>query len=103
MTHVKDEKTTVVYIPISHSPPRADQIGYKIPDGVKKLSGLDSAPQWIILSECNIDTWPDGLNNLPRQQGRFHYGQMTPNAFLKIRDDFTKYYREKKVALIWRR
>jgi hypothetical protein len=34
---------------------------------VKVKAGLDSAPQWVLVSECNIDVWPFDLRALPGQ------------------------------------
>ena len=102
VTLSKDEKDHVFYLPISHVPPDGKQIGYLLPDGVKKAAGLDSAPQWIIVSECNRDVWGTDLRTLPGQPGRFHYGHLPPGFFKKIRDEFLTLVRANKVQMIRR-
>jgi hypothetical protein len=64
----------VIYLPISHTPPSADEEGIELPASVKANAGLDSAPQWVLVSECNLDTWPFDLRPLPNQPEIFHYG-----------------------------
>lgn len=61
---------TVVYLPISHTPPADDEEGIELPASVKARAGLDSAPQWVLVSECNLDVWPFDLRALPG--GRTH-------------------------------
>ena len=92
----------VVYLPISHSPPNDDQVGIELSDHAKRKAGLDSAPQWLLISECNIDLWPQDLRNLPRQPGRFHYGHLPPSEFRRIRDEFVERYNAKKVSQVRR-
>lgn len=92
----------VVYLPISHTPPGPGEIGVALPDDVKTKAGLDRGPQWILISECNIDAWPYDLRPLPRQPGMFHYGHMPPSFFNRIRDEFVALYRDKKVSKVGR-
>lgn len=92
----------VVYLPISHSPPGDDDAAVELSDHAKKRAGLDAAPQWVLISECNIDIWPQDLRSLPRQPGRFHFGHLPPSEFRKLRDLFVARYREKKVRRVLR-
>jgi PemK-like, MazF-like toxin of type II toxin-antitoxin system len=50
----------VVILPITHAPPDKDTVGVEIPPKVRKAIGLDDAPSWVIVSEHNIDEWPNG-------------------------------------------
>ena len=45
-----------------------------------RLAGrLDDAPSWVIVSEHNIDEWPNGgLSPVPGKQGEFAYGFIPP-------------------------
>lgn len=90
----------VVYRPVSHTPPSADQEGVELPDSVKAKAGLDSAPQWVLVSECNVDTWPFDLRPLPNQPDRFHYGHLPPRMFKLIRDRFVARYRARTIKLV---
>ncbi|HEY0417960.1 MAG TPA: hypothetical protein VGC80_00425, partial [Acetobacteraceae bacterium] len=46
----------VIYLPISHTPPSGEEEGIELPDGVKTKAGLDGRRQWVLVSECNLDT-----------------------------------------------
>ncbi len=92
----------VVYLPISHVPPRAGEVGIELSSHAKRAAGLDADPQWILISECNIDTWPQDLRSLPGQAGRFHYGHLPPSEFRRLRDQFVARYREKRVKQVLR-
>ena len=90
----------VIYLPISHSPPEGDEEGLELPASVRARAGLDARPQWMLLSECNIDTWPQDLRQLPQQPGRFHYGHLPPRFFRTLRDRFVERYKLRRVARV---
>lgn len=92
----------VLYLPISHIPPSDGEEGLELPDDVKRKAGLDSLRQWVLVSECNLDTWPFDLRQLPEQSGRFHYGHLPPGMFKAIRDAFVARYRAKRVGIVGR-
>ncbi|MGH7056763.1 MAG: hypothetical protein ACREFZ_02620 [Acetobacteraceae bacterium] len=92
----------VVYLPISHTVPSGDEEGVELPDNVKAKAGLDSARQWILISECNIDAWPSDLRQLPHQPGRFHYGHLPPSMFKILRDRFVARYDNRRVKVVAR-
>lgn len=87
----------VVYLPISHMPPSADQEGIELSARAKSAAGLDAGRQWVLVSECNIDAWPFDVRQVPDRPGRFHYGHLPPAAFIEIRDRFVARYRAKRV------
>ena len=90
----------VVYLPISHSAPRDGETGLEIPRGVRRAAGLDDAPQWVLVSECNIDAWPLDLRSLPRRPGIYQYGHLPPAFFNLVRDRFVALYRERTVGVV---
>jgi hypothetical protein len=92
----------VVYLPISHTEPSGGEEGIELPDDVKRKIGLDSARQWVLLSECNLDTWPFDLRQIPDQPGRFRYGHFPPNRFRIVRDAFVDRYKAKRVNQVIR-
>jgi hypothetical protein len=56
----------VVLLPITHAPPGGNTIGIEIPAKVKQAIELDDARSWVIISEHNIDEWPNvGLTPIP--------------------------------------
>lgn len=92
----------VVYLPISHTPPGEGEVGVELSAHAKRIAGLDWAPQWVLISECNIDIWPQDIRTLPGQPERFHYGHLPPREFLRVRDQFVARYRDKRVKQVRR-
>jgi hypothetical protein len=93
----------VVLLPITHSPPDAGTIGIEIPTKVRQAIGLDEAPSWVIVSEHNIDEWPNaGLSPIPGRQGAFSYGFIPPGFFAQIKAKFLELVRQKKSGAVRR-
>jgi hypothetical protein len=87
----------VVLLPITHSPPSADTIGIAIPTKVKKAIGLDNEPSWVIISEYNVDEWPNaGLTQIPGNPGIYSYGFLPPSLFATVKSKFGDLVREKR-------
>jgi hypothetical protein len=94
--------TKAVYLPISHSPPGADQTAHELTAHAKSVAGLDAARQWVVVSECNLDTWPADLRPLPGRPGRFHYGYLPPAEFERIKAKFLAHVRTKRLKTVRR-
>jgi hypothetical protein len=76
----------VVIVPITHSPPTGDTVGIEIPPRVRQAIGLDDAPCWVVVSEHNVDEWPNGgLAPVPGRPGVFSYGFIPPSLFAQIK------------------
>lgn len=87
----------VVLLPITHSPPDDATIGIEIPAKVKQAIGLDDAPSWVIVSEYNVDEWPNaGLTPIPGRPGTFSYGFIPPGLFAQIKSRFLSLARQSK-------
>ena len=79
----------VVILPITHSAPSGDTAGIEIPPRVRRALGLDDEPCWVIVSEHNVDEWPNGgLRSLPGRPGVFDYGFVPPGLFARIKEKF---------------
>ncbi|MGE0007521.1 MAG: hypothetical protein AB7S92_18290 [Parvibaculaceae bacterium] len=93
----------VVLLPITHVPPSGTTVGTEIPAKVKQAIGLDDEPAWVIVSEHNIDEWPNGgLSPIPGKSGAFSYGFIPPGLFAKIKARFLALARQKKSAAVRR-
>lgn len=93
----------VVLVPITHSPPTGDTIGIEIPNKVKKAIGLDDEPSWVIVSDYNIDEWPNaGLTQIPSKPGTYSYGFLPPSLFATVRRKFAELVREKRARSVKR-
>ena len=93
----------VVLLPITHSPPDSGTVGIEIPAKVKKAIGLDDAPSWVIVSEYNVDEWPNaGLVPIPGRPGTFSYGFIPPGLFAQIKTKFLELARQSKTSVVRR-
>jgi hypothetical protein len=89
----------VVILPITHTRPDTDTIGIEIPARVREALGLDDAPSWIIVSEHNVDEWPNGgLASLPGKPGVFSYGFIPPALFAQVKAKFLELYEKGKTG-----
>jgi hypothetical protein len=93
----------VVLLPITHSTPDAGTIGIEIPSKVKQAIGLDDAPSWVIVSEYNVDEWPNaGLSPIPGRPGNLGYGFIPPGLFAQIKVKFLELARQNKSGAVRR-
>lgn len=93
----------VVLLPITHAPPTGDTVGIEIPPVVKRAIGLDDQPSWVIVSEHNVDEWPNGgLSQIPGKPGAFSYGFLPRRLFAEIRASFLILARERKSSTVRR-
>lgn len=93
----------VVLLPITHNAPSGDTIGIEIPLKVKRSIGLDDVPSWIIVSEYNVDEWPNGgLSAVPGTDGAFAYGFIPPGLFAAVKTKFLALAKARKSEAIRR-
>jgi hypothetical protein len=93
----------VVLLPITHTPPSGDTVGIAIPARVQQAIGLDEAPSWVIVSEHNVDEWPNaGLSPVPGKPGAFANGFIPPGLFKRIKARFLELARRKRTAAVRR-
>jgi hypothetical protein len=93
----------VVLLPITQTPPSGETVGIEIPTRVKQAIGLDDAPSWVIVSEHNIDEWPNsGLSPVSDKSGVFAYGFIPPGLFSRIKAEFIGLAGQKKSGAVRR-
>ena len=93
----------VVLLPIIHTPPAGDTVGIEVPARVRQALDLDDTPSWVIVSEHNIDEWPNGgLSPLAGRPDTFSYGFIPPGLFTRIKIRFLELAREKQSHAIHR-
>ncbi len=79
----------VVLLPITHMAPTGDTVGIEIPPKVWQALSFDEAPSWVIVSEHNVDAWPNaGLTPIPGRPGVFRFGFVPPRLFARITAKF---------------
>lgn len=94
----------VVLLPITHSRPIGDTVGIEIPAKVRQSIGLDDEPSWVVVSEYNVDEWPNaGLSPIPGKPGVFAYGFIPPGLFVAIKARFLELAREKRSDAVRRK
>lgn len=93
----------VVILPITHTRPDKDTVGIEIPAKVREALGLDDAPSWVIVSEHNVDEWPNGgLAPLPGRPGVFSYGFIPPRLFAQVKARFLELYENGRTGSVRR-
>ena len=93
----------VLLLPITHSKPKSETVGIEIPLRVADHLGLDAARSWIVVSEANVDFWPNaGLAPIPGKRGVYSYGFLPPSLFEKVRDGFVKLLEKRRAKLVRR-
>ena len=79
----------VVILPITHAAPIGEAVGIESPPKVRRAIRLDDAPSWVIVSEHNVDAWPNaGLAPIPGHPGVYSYGFVPPGLFAQIKSRF---------------
>ena len=91
----------VLILLIQTDPPAADQLGVKLDVDTKRLIGLPTDNEsWVILSEMNIDTWPNaGIKPMPRRPGNFAYRGRMPGPLLSAMARKVLSLREKRLII----
>jgi hypothetical protein len=81
--HVADDGEVLI-LPIQSDPPDRAQIGLQMTTDEKRHVGLpDQAPSYIVVSEANIDRWPNGDTHLlPGTANLFAYPRTLTGPFL---------------------
>ena len=89
--------------PDTPTPPGGDTIGIEIPAKVKEAIGLDDVRSWVIVSEHNIDEWPNGgLSPAPGKAEGVAYGFLPPGLFARIKAGFLETARRGKSTAVRR-
>jgi hypothetical protein len=56
---------------------------------VRRAVGLNDEQCWVVISEHNVDEWPNaGLQPIPGRPGVFSYGFVPPRLFVEIKRKF---------------
>lgn len=93
----------VLILPITHSRPSGETVAIEIPMAVSEHLGLDDARSWIVISEANVDFWPNaGLAPIPGKRGVYAYGFLPPSLFEKVKDGFAKLFEKRRAKLVRR-
>jgi hypothetical protein len=89
----------VLILLIQTDPPNADQLGAKLSIDTKRLIDLRTTEEsYIILSELNIDAWPNaGIKQLPHRPGEFAYPGKLPGPLLSAVASQVLKLRERKL------
>ena len=93
----------VLILPITHSRPKGDTAGIEIPHAVARHLGLDDSRSWIVISEANVDFWPNaGLMPIPGKRGGFAYGFLPPALFETVKSRFFDLFSKQRAGLVRR-
>lgn len=93
----------VLILPITHSQPRGETAGIEIPHDVMQTLGLDDERSWVVLSEANVDYWPNaGVRPIPGKGGAFSYGFLPPVLFRRVKSEFMNLLARRLAKLVHR-
>ena len=93
----------VLILPITHSTPRGETVGIELPHDIARHLRLDDARSWIVVSEANVDHWPNpGLAPIPGKRGVFAYGFLPPALFEKVKKEFLDLIASRRAKLVRR-
>ena len=93
----------VLILPITHSRPSGETVAIEIPFAFAEHLGLDDARSWIVISEANVDFWPNaGLAPIPGKRSVYAYGFLPPSLFEKVKDGFVKLLEKRRARLVRR-
>jgi hypothetical protein len=91
--------TSVMVLPITHTPPRPSNSGIEIPAVTRKRLGLDEVPCWVIIRELNRFLWPGpDLRPIRGSTDTFAYGLLPPRFFKTVRDALVQRARQGQVT-----
>jgi hypothetical protein len=89
----------VVILPITTQRPRADQVAIELSPDDKRLCRLDpGVPSWVIVSEFNVDIWPNADLSLVPETGEFFYGIARPGLLARIARAFGDVRRTQRIV-----
>ncbi|MHB8528774.1 MAG: hypothetical protein ACYC8V_04585 [Caulobacteraceae bacterium] len=81
----------VVYLPISHAPPRQGEPAIAIPPAVARHLGLTWQSSFLYWSYAVRDDWPFDLAPVPGSTDRFDYGFVPPRLFAIVATEFRRH------------
>lgn len=89
----------VMILPITHSRPESRDVGIEIPERVRRYLGLDDRPGWIIVSDSNVDDWPNaGIAPVPGKPKVYAYGILPDPLFQIVKREFLKHYDKRRAV-----
>ncbi len=96
----------ILIVPIQSDPPGTDQAGLEISLGDKRYIGQSTqAPSYVIVSEVNIDTWPNAdMSLIPGRVNTLTYDRPVSGPLLaRIMRAFLVVHAAKQVRVLVRR
>jgi len=94
-----NDRTVVVVLPITHTPPADSASAVEIPTAVKRHLELDDDRSWIVVTEGNEFDWPGYDIRKIGRSDRYDYGFLPPRFFKQVIEAFIAWHRARKVKL----
>lgn len=91
--------TAVYVLPITHTPPLAEEDGIEIPQATKSRLGLDSERSWIVTTELNQFIWP-GPDIRPTASGEYLYGYLPEKLMRLVLEQVKKHARDSSLKSV---
>ncbi|MEA2755630.1 MAG: hypothetical protein QOJ54_1919 [Aliidongia sp.] len=102
--HIAEDGEVLILL-IQSDRPSADQIGLELTIDDKRSIGLPAeGPSYVIVSEINIDRWPNGdMCLIPSRRNSFTYDRPLPGPTLsRVLEAFLRAHKARKVRVLVR-
>ena len=96
------QATTVLVLPVTHSPPSAGALVIEIAPATEARLGLDQDRSWIELSEASRFLWPGSDIRASRtgEMSTVTYGELPARFFQAVRGAFLRANSERRTVLV---
>ena len=101
----KEEATTVMVMPITHTPPSRSDHAVPLSPATKTRLGLDDQASWIVTTEYNRFNWPGyDVRPLPGQGSdrSYVYGVIPRGDLNRVREQVRSHIQERSIQKVQR-
>jgi len=97
------ERTEVLALPITHTPPAHPEEAFELPPAIKARLGLDDEWSWVVLTEVNRFLWPrPDLRPVSPQKDTCLYGFLPEGVYAGIQRELLKLRNKKRIRIVLR-
>ena len=92
----------VIVLPVTHTRPADQASAIEMPAATKRRLGLDGERSWIVVTECNVFSWPGPDLRFAPGEGpeSVAYGLLPAKLFEKVRDAFVAHHEKERSRFV---
>lgn len=96
-----DQRTEVLALPITHTPPSNPRHAIELPRETKVRLGLDDERSWVVLTEVNRFSWPGpDLRQVSPAKDTCLHGFLPRGVFEAVRRGFLELYEDRQIRVV---